>query len=131
MYLIDTQVMIWALVNRGKLSASAFSILTNTDNVLLVSHISLFEIVIKQQLNKLAEFTPSTNELIRQLAIDDFQLLPIQAEHIAGYTKLPFHEDHRDPFDRLLLATAFAENIPIISADAKFQRYIPMVEVIW
>ncbi len=80
MYLVDTQVMIWALVNRERLSANAFSILTNTDNVLLVSHISLFEIVIKQQLNKLAEFTPSTNELIRQLATDDFQLLPIKRE---------------------------------------------------
>ena len=129
MYLIDTQVMVWALVNRERLSAN--SILSNTDNVLLVSYISLFEIVIKQQLNKLPEFTPSTNELIRQLAIDDFQLLPIQTEHIAGYTKLPFHDDHRDPFDRLLLATAFTENIPIVSADTKFQRYIPLVEVIW
>lgn len=45
----------------------------------------------------------------------------------AGYT---FHDDHRDPFDRLSLATAIAENIPVVSADEKFQRYSDLVAVI-
>lgn len=100
------------MVNKEKLSAKALSILSDSDNVLLVSHPSLFEISIKQQIDKLPEFSASMPELIERLILDDFRIFPIQTEHISCYAKVPFYDDHRDPFDRLLLATALSENVP-------------------
>ena len=52
-------------------------------------------------------------------------------EHILAYQDIPFYDDHRDPFDRMMLATALAEEVAIISSDGKFQRYHDIVTVIW
>ena len=57
----------------------------------------------------------------REIAINDFHILPIEPKHTAMLTTLPFH--HRDPFDRLLIAQAMVEAIPILSVDTAFDAY--------
>jgi PIN domain nuclease of toxin-antitoxin system len=57
----------------------------------------------------------------REIAINDFHILHIELKHVALLTTMPFH--HRDPFDRLLIAQATAERIPIVSADTAFDAY--------
>ncbi|MCY7358480.1 MAG: PIN domain-containing protein [Rudanella sp.] len=57
-------------------------------------------------------------------------LTKISGSHIATYDSIPLLPDHSDPFDRLLIATAIAENIPIISADDKFRAYRPQLQLI-
>ncbi len=59
-----------------------------------------------------------------------FEILQISNNHIFSYQQIPFYEDHRDPFDRLLLATALSEQIPIISIDQKLSLYRPLITVI-
>jgi PIN domain nuclease of toxin-antitoxin system len=56
-----------------------------------------------------------------QIRQNDFEILPITVAHADGITTLPFH--HRDPFDRLLIAQAIVERIPILSADSTFDKY--------
>jgi len=69
-------------------------------------------------------------EIAEQFQLDDFELLSIQPKHIFAYQSIPFYDDHRDPFDRFLLATALSEQIPIISADEKFPRYRSLINII-
>ena len=127
-YLADTQIVIWSFISPLKISASAQKILR--ENPVLVSEISLLEIAIKQKIGRLPELPLSIDELTTQLLIDGFQLLPIERSHIAAYAQIPLFDNHRDPFDRLLLATALSEQVPIISADENFRRYVPTIHLI-
>jgi len=61
---------------------------------------------------------------------DDFELLPIQTKHIEAYSFIPLLPEHRDPFDRLLWATAISENMSIISADVHFKSYATLLQLI-
>lgn len=127
--LIDTQILIWSLVSPDKLSAAAHRALQ--EGTIYVSVISLLEITIKQKINKLLDLSVTTDELIEQLKRDGFELLPLSTQHIAQYNTIRLQVDHRDPFDRLLLATALAEQIPLISADERFGYYTNQVTIIW
>ena len=106
------------------------AILEDIDNEIYVSHFSFQEIAIKLQVGKLPEFIVSVEEFAQRLADDDFISLPITINHIISYKNIPFYEDHRDPFDRMILATALSENLTLITSDDKFDRYSPLVEII-
>jgi len=127
-YLIDTQIFIWALIAPKKLTAQISQILKNND--IFVSQVSLFEIAIKQKIGKLPELPLSIQELAERIEKDNFNLLAINTNHLATYDVIPLLENHRDPFDRLLLAIAMSENMPIISADTNFPSYKAYIQLI-
>ena len=127
-FIVDTQIFIWSIISPGKLSGHVKELLQN--NQIFVCHISLFEIAIKQKIGKLSELTLSIDELIRQATTDNFSFLPISASHISSYHSVPLSETHKDPFDRLIIATAMAESLPVISADEKFQLYKEFITLI-
>ena len=127
-YLADTQVLIWSIISPSKLTPSVRTLLE--ENSIWVSQISLFEIAIKQSIGKLPEFMIPVDSLINQLHRDGFQLLSLKNTHITAYNSIPLLADHRDPFDRLLLASALAENLTIISADERFRLYSTQVHLI-
>lgn len=127
-YLVDTQILIWILVSPDKLVKNVKNILENES--IFVSQISFFEVAIKQKLGKLPDFGFSTEELAGFLEQDGFNLLKLQNQHIQAYSDIPLLANHRDPFDRLLLSTAYSENMPIISADENFAAYQPQIQLI-
>jgi PIN domain nuclease of toxin-antitoxin system len=127
-HLIDTQILLWSLISPARLSESSRRVLANHE--IFVSQISLLEIAIKQKINKLPEFALSIEELCARLDEDGFNLMPLRTEHISAYQAIPLFAEHRDPFDRILLATALSEGIPILSSDANFQLYRPAVQVL-
>lgn len=129
--LIDTQILVWIQEGNTALSSSAHAALTNTDNVIYVAQISLFEIAIKLRIGKLPAFKVTVAELTDQISKDGIRLVQLANSHIAVYDQIPLFADHRDPFDRLILATALAEGMPLISADEQFSRYRDIVDVIW
>ena len=128
-YLIDTQIAIWAKENNLRLKPSVRSILEDLENDIYVSAFSLQEIAIKHQLAKLPNFMVSVEAFAQTLIDDDFSILSISNAHIFNYNRIPFHDDHRDPFDRFILSVALTENMIIITADEKFKRYEPLVKV--
>ncbi len=87
----------------------------------MVSQITLFEIAIKQKIGKLFDLDLPIKSLVEIILKDNFNILPIENKHIDAYADIPLLENHKDPFDRLILATAFNENIPLISADGNFK----------
>lgn len=118
--LIDTHVFLWFINDSRKLISNAAEIL-ESDIDLLLGIASLWEIAIKVNLKKLT--LPDAYEIFipQQIALNSIEILNVSIEHLAVVAKLPLH--HRDPFDRLLIAQAIAENIAIISADNKFDMY--------
>lgn len=106
-------------------------ILQDPKNTILFSQISLFEITIKQRIGKLSQFTATIQEIFNQAVTDGFTFLPITNSHLFQYNNIPLYEQHRDPFDRLLLATALSEMATLLSADANFRLYNEIVEVVW
>jgi PIN domain nuclease of toxin-antitoxin system len=123
--LLDTHILVWVLEADSQLSTRAAELIRSTTNEVFVSAASLFEIAIKKMIGKLDTSRSATEilqEMTRVLAI---QLLPILPHHLDAYQSIPLFEDHRDPFDRLLIASAFADNLILISDDGKFERYTP------
>jgi len=127
-YLVDTQIFIWTLISPEKLSMPTRQILQNHE--IFVSQVSLFEIAIKQKIGKLPEFPLTITLLAERIEQDNFNLLPITTNRIGAYGSIPLLEDHRDPFDRLLLAIALSENMPIISSDANFAYYSSLIQFV-
>ncbi|MBD0293986.1 MAG: type II toxin-antitoxin system VapC family toxin [Flavisolibacter sp.] len=103
----------------------------NPENVICFSQISLFEIVIKQKIGKLPLFLATIADIYQQALKDNFTYLPVKNRHIELYDKVPLLEEHRDPFDRLLIATALAEEFTIITADKNFTLYSELIKVLW
>ena len=126
--LIDTQILIWALISPFKLSAEVLKLLSSSQ--ICVSQISILEIAIKQKTGKLTEL-PITIDILEKVILNDgFEIVSLATKHIIKYDSIPLFPHHRDPFDRLILATACSENIPIISADSNFGLYRNYVHLI-
>jgi PIN domain nuclease of toxin-antitoxin system len=130
-YLLDTHSLIWFQENNPKIPEKVMTMIRKKDNVILFSQVSLFEIAIKQKIGKLPSFYATVEEVYHQAINDGFTFLTIQNQHIFNYNNLKLIEDHRDPFDRLLITTAIEENATILSADEKFKLYADLVPVLW
>ena len=127
-YLLDTQILIWALIKPKNLSVETKIILQTED--IYFSHISLFEIVIKQKIGKLPELPISVEKFYQQLLQDNFKVLEFSLPQLNSYYDIPLLEHHRDPFDRMLLAIALAEKMAIISSDDNFVYYESLIQLI-
>jgi PIN domain nuclease of toxin-antitoxin system len=119
--LLDTHSLLWLVTDDPRLSDTARNTFLDSDNELLCSAVVGFEIAVKHSLGKLelAE-APRTfiENRIRNNALTPF---PITIEHAVRVADLPYH--HRDPFDRLLIAQALEEDVPLLSADEILSAY--------
>lgn len=125
--LLDTHSFLWFVSADPKLSSKAEGLISEGANELLLSVASVWEVAIKVSLGRLPLAAPVHEFIPEQLRRNWIDLLPIEASHTFEVARLPFH--HRDPFDRLLIAQALVENLPIVSADSAFDDY--KVERIW
>jgi PIN domain nuclease of toxin-antitoxin system len=119
--LLDTQTLLWFALTDPRLSASAQSSIMDPANDKLVSPASYWEIAIKISVGKYALTRPFEDFMQAAIDMNGFGYLHIEPKHTAPLTTLPFH--HRDPFDRLMIAQAMVESIPIVSNDAVFDSY--------
>ena len=119
--LLDTHTVIWFFQADPRLSGTAKALLEDPTNRKLVSIATCWEVAIKVGLGKLNLGEPSRPYLARAIARNNFELLPITLEHATAVEGLPLH--HKDPFDRLLIAQAIVEGIPIIGVDVAFDDY--------
>jgi PIN domain nuclease of toxin-antitoxin system len=124
--LLDTHTFLWAIAEEGKLSRRAQQIYTGP-NQLWLSVVSLWEILIKVQAGKLHLPVPTGPYLIKKLAENHIEVLPINLDHVLRLEALPAH--HRDPFDRILIAQSLEEDVSLVTADPVFEKY--PVRVLW
>jgi len=119
-YLLDTHAVIWYLEDSSRLPANTKEIIDNNINRICISSISLWEIAIKINLGKL-ELIMSLDEVLGNVMKGDFEVVQIEDEYLKMLSTLPFI--HKDPFDRLLIATAQAENLTIMTVDENIRKY--------
>lgn len=118
--LLDTHSFLWFIEDNVRLSPKAKNLL-ESETELLISAATLWEVAIKVSIGKLALTQPFELFIPNQLASNAIELLPIAVEHLALVSALPFH--HRDPFDRLIIAQALIEQLPVVSIDREFDSY--------
>lgn len=119
--LLDTHILLWFLTNDKKLSSSARAAIEDISNERWLSPISLLEIALKSRLGKLPLPAPFGVLFPADLLAEDIHLLPLEPRHIEPMTTLPLH--HKDPFDRLIAATALVDGLTLVSADPVFDAY--------
>jgi PIN domain nuclease of toxin-antitoxin system len=113
-FLLDTHIFLWFIAGDVRLKPALLAHITSPANRRLLSIVSLWEIVIKASLGKLP-LKGSISELIRiDIIGNDIELLPISLEHLDTLEVLPHH--HGDPFDRMIVAQALTENLPLMTA---------------
>jgi len=119
--LLDTQVWLWMLAAPERLSKRTRALVVSVENELVLSAASAWEIAIKHGLGKLRLPEPPETYIPRLMARTGVSPLPIHHRHALHVASLPLH--HRDPFDRLLVAQAQLEGLPILTADPGFRKY--------
>lgn len=124
--LLDTHAFIWWDIEPTRLSPHALALCQNPNNQLVLSVVSVWEMEIKMQLGKLDFVKPLEDMIAEQQRTNNIEILPVRLAHALAIKTLPLI--HKDPFDRLLIAQAKVEAIPIVSRDAKFSAYPIVVE---
>lgn len=123
--LLDTAIFVFAIQSPERLSKRAEAVLKNPSNIRELSSVSLTEIAVKTNLNKLQ----ISAAMVRQALADlDVRVLPFTAEH--AFHLFDLNDHHRDPFDRQIIAQCLSEEIPIVTSDEKFGLY-KQLKVIW
>lgn len=115
--LLDTHVLLWWLADAPELSPTAREIVRSPEHVVFVSAASVWEIRIKEALGKV-RVGPAFEQV---LAKQPFEKLAITLDHAHAVRELPLH--HRDPFDRMLIAQARAEELALVTHDGWVSRY--------
>jgi PIN domain nuclease of toxin-antitoxin system len=125
--LLDTHALLWWLVDDERLSGDARGFIGDEDNDVLCSAASAWEIATKHRLGKLPEAGQIARSLPSLLRKARIEVLGIGVEHALKAGELP--GPHKDPFDRMLIAQAKIEKLPVITADPVFGEY--GVRVLW
>lgn len=119
--LLDTHAFLWFITNDAQLSAVAKAQIADPKNEILVSPASYWETTIKVSLKKYPLSVPFETFITQGISGNGFLILPIEPKHGAVVATLPFH--HKDPFDRLIVAQAMVEAIPLVSNDLQLDAY--------
>jgi PIN domain nuclease of toxin-antitoxin system len=122
--LLDTHALLWALEDSPRLSGPARAAIEDTGNIVLASVVSGVEIAIKRSLGRLEVPDDDLQEAIEAMGFATRLLTFADARHLAA---LPPH--HKDPFDRLLVAQALSDGIPVVTCDPLVARY--PIQTIW
>jgi PIN domain nuclease of toxin-antitoxin system len=118
--LVDTNALLWWFQNDSTLSGKARRVISSTENQVLVSTVVGLEISIKSNAGKLTVGS-LLDDFEKRLFEEGMTALPVSMNHGVRAGRLPLH--HQDPFDRMLIAQAHAENMPVVSSDSIFERY--------
>jgi PIN domain nuclease of toxin-antitoxin system len=124
--LLDSHTLIWSIYTPKLIPKKSLSLIESTENKSMVSIASLWEIAVKYSLQRL-ELSKGLESFFNSVSEAELEILPISTSHILGIASLPFY--HKDPFDRIIITQAIAENLTIISKDRQFKNY--GVTVIW
>ncbi len=129
-FLLDTHIALWTVEDNPRLPRGAREALLRPDAVIFVGVVSLWEIAIKHALGRNgADAIPvSAHEARSDFQEAGYTLLPIKPDHVAALENLP--KLHRDPFDRLLVATALSEPLRLVTHDARLAAYSDAIMVV-
>lgn len=126
-FLLDTHILLWALVEPERLPKKARILLEDDANEILFSAASIWEVAIKAQAGRI-DFPVLPDEIAAAAKETGFMELCVSSKHGAAVRSLPLH--HRDPFDRLLVAQAITEPARLLTVDSVLGQYSELVETL-
>lgn len=125
--LLDTHLLIWTLDPAGRLPVVVRDLAIDPRNEILFSTVSIWEIAIKMRLGR-ADFDVPPGSIAQAALATGFVELPLRWPAAALLADLPLH--HRDPFDRIIVAQAMVEDVPVYTADARLTAYSSLVRMV-
>jgi len=125
--LLDTHVFLWWITDDPQLPTHIRRVISDSDNELFFSAASCWEIAIKAQLGKITLPAKPDIFIAEQLSINAIQSMPVQSSHALHVFNLP--PLHRDSFDRIIVAQAHLEKLPIITSNSLISQY--NIDTIW
>lgn len=131
-YLLDTHTFIWSIMDSKKISENAKNIIEDSENEIFVSGISFWELAIKTQLGKMKFENFNILHLPNIATQYGFSVFTPTAYDYVTFSELPVVENHKDPFDRMLIHTALRNNLILLSKDSCFDKYIDFgLQLLW
>ncbi len=127
--LLDSHAFAWWRDSPEKLSKAAHEAIADPDNEIFLSTVSVWEMQIKKTLGKFELARPLAEVIDAERNANGLQILSLSLQHIYKLDDLPHPSDHKDPFDRALIAQAMFEDLVIVTADGRFADY--KVNVLW
>ena len=122
-YLLDTHAFIWATLETNKLSKNIHEIISNRNNDIFVSTVSFWEISLKTRINKFSFENVNIKDFPQYAKDMDFTILDLKENETITFHELALKDNHKDPFDRILIWQAITKNMTIISKDGLFEQY--------
>jgi PIN domain nuclease of toxin-antitoxin system len=122
-YLLDTHTFIWAVLETNKLSKNVQNIIVNSNNDIFVSTISFWEISLKTRINKFSFENINIIDFPQYAKDMDFTILDMKEYEAITFHKLPLKDNHKDPFDRMLIWQTITKDMTMISKDGLFEQY--------
>ena len=131
-YLLDTHTFIWFAMNPEKLPKEVLDIIKDGDNDISISTLSLWEIALKHKLQKFIFNGIDIRHIPNLISQYNFSVLSPGLYDIVTSIELPLKENHRDPFDRMLIHTAIRNNMVLLSGDKMFKQYeLDGLQLLW
>ncbi len=121
-YLLDTHSFLWTVFNSKNLGSQARSIILDLDHVIYISSITFWEISLKFSTGKLNLENCTPEQLVSIAQQLNFKTLLLSPDESATFYRLP-KQEHKDPFDRMLIWQAISNDLILISKDSKFESY--------
>ena len=122
-YLLDTHYVLWSLFKPDEIAQPVRQILENDTDTKVISGINLWEISLKYALGKLELGGTDPSEILDRVLEAGFTVAELDSHLLATYHQLPRKDDHRDPFDRLLIWQAITEDYTLITHDRAIEQY--------
>jgi len=119
--LLDTHAFLWFVTDDPRLSDRARNLISDAINMVCISPATYWQVAIKVSIGKYPMTVPFERFFRDALDGNDVRILPVELRHAATLTNLPMH--HKDPFDRMLIAQAVADRLPIVTVDDAFAAY--------
>jgi len=127
--LLDTHALLWWINPHERMSPRALQVLADGGNEVFISTITPWEVAIKAAIGRFDMPRPLGPFFEREIAANGILVLAVELDHAVAVRELPMFADHRDPFDRMLVAQARTEGLALVSADRNFDRY--GIERVW
>jgi len=122
-YLLDTHTFIWATLKTNNLGKNGKEIIINKNNEICVSTVSFWEISLKIKLKKFSFGNINIKDFPKYARDMDFTIIDMQENETITFHELPLKENHKDPFDRMLIWQAITKDMTMISKDELFGQY--------
>ncbi len=122
-YLVDTHYLLWSLIDPSQIGKHVTQILTDAQTIKYVSKISFWEIALKYSIGKLKLEGTTPEGVLTTSRESGFKILDISEDDIATSYRLPFVENHKDPFDRLIIWHCIRNDMVLVTADIRLRSY--------